>query len=100
MPNNLEKCLKDLEKIRRTSLKKLAKNCKSETMRKSAVREIEINYASATGWIKKIYLAGRYEGKIDLSRIEEHNEDDSVGYFSSHLYYHLNQIRILGERHS
>jgi hypothetical protein len=96
--NNLEECLRKLEKIRRKSLRRLAENCKSENMRESAVREIQINYLGAKFWIKKIYLVGHVR-KLDSLKKEECDEDTTVGYFSSHLYYHLNQIRMLGQRH-
>jgi hypothetical protein len=91
--SNLEKCLKDLERIRRKSLRELAKNCKSEYMRNSAAREIRINYASAKNWIIAVYRTG-YQEKIDLSKIEPCNETGGL----AHLAYHLNQIRMLGRR--
>lgn len=96
---SVEKCLKDLEKIRRRALRALAENCDSEPLIKAASYEIQTNYLSAIGWVKRIYLAGMYIGKVNLSRLEQHNKDDAVGYFSTHLYYHLTQIRMLAKRH-
>jgi hypothetical protein len=96
---SLDKCLKDLEKIRKKALRRLAENCTSEFMIKAATYEIQTNYRSASEWIRKIFFVGMYVGNINLSTLEQHNKEDVVGDFSSHLYYHLTQIRMLAKRH-
>ncbi len=97
--SNLGKCLKELEKIRRKSLRSLAENCGSEHTRKVAVKEIAINHFIAKIWIQKAYNEGKYTEEIDLFELQEHNLNNSIGDYLSHLCYHVKQIRMFGKRH-
>jgi hypothetical protein len=87
--SNLGKCLKELENIRRKSLRNLAENCESEYTRKGASCEIALNYLSAKRWIQKAYDEGKHTGEINLSMLGEHNINHPIGYFLSHLCYHI-----------
>jgi hypothetical protein len=96
----LDKCLRNLERRKRESIRNLAENCKSESTRDFTIRDILINYESARNWIKLIYSNGKFNGEIDLYDLERYTEEDNViGYYSKHLMYHLTQMLLLGKRH-
>ena len=97
---SLNQCLKDLERIKRKSLRRLAENCKSEDVRNSVIEKIALNYKVAKRWIDRVYSVINARRIKNLSESERYKEDNSsIGYPLSNLNHHINQIKMLRYRH-
>jgi hypothetical protein len=95
MPN-LDKRLKELEQIRRKSMQRAAENCQSEFARNPVIFQIQLNYMVARRWLTEAYEHG-YHGDVCLPEIESYIKNSKNGYCASHLWHHLNQIRMLAQ---
>jgi len=93
---SLYACLRDLERIKRKSLRRLSENCKSECVRDSTCREIQENYEHAEALVGAVYRNG---GKLNLSRLEQYAMEKKLEYLLPHLIGHIKQIRMLAQRH-
>ncbi len=96
--SNLSKCLKDLERLKKETLRRLAENCHGECLRDSTIYEVIVNYTVLKRWIQELYGKGKYRKRVDLWVFEKPKIEDPAGYYLFHVGHHANQIRMLGNR--